>query len=165
MLEGRQSLFIVRPSSAFQNDRQPSESHPRFDDYFLQQERRFPRKTFRPKPPPPHRDGRVHELLSGLLRHEELQGDVQLHPQQVRGRLLQPADHFERERDDSSEVPHRDLQPLHLRHRHRRNPSRFRRRHRSRHAVIDGAMWTCLKTSSIARQKHCSEKTKKFRNI
>ncbi len=36
------------------------------------------------------RYGEFHELLSGLLRQQELQRDVQLYPQQVRGRLLQP---------------------------------------------------------------------------
>ena len=77
--------------SAFQSDRQPREPTQRLDDYFFQQKRRFPRKIIRTKPETPRRDGQLHELLSRLLRHEELQGDVQLYPQQVRGCLLQPA--------------------------------------------------------------------------
>ena len=84
-------MFIVDASSAFQNDRKPSEFDPRVHDHLLQQKRRFPRKIIRTKPETPRRDGQLHELLSRLLRHEELQGDVQLYPQQVRGCLLQPA--------------------------------------------------------------------------
>ena len=80
--------------AAVQDHREPPEPLERVHDHLLQQERHFPRKTFRPKPPSPGCDGKLHELFPGLLRNQELQGDVQLHPKQVRGRLLQPTDDF-----------------------------------------------------------------------